>query len=82
MLYEVITVALNGIEEKVPEMPPGMVTMRIDVDTGEPVGSGSANAIFEVFEEKNAPKPPHEGPGGRSPLSTGEGNVTPAEDPF
>ncbi len=75
-------VALNGIEEKVPEMPTGMVTMRIDVDTGEPVGAGSANAIFEVFEEKNAPAPPREGPGGRSPLATGEGNVTPAEDPF
>ncbi len=75
-------VALNGIKEKVPEMPPGMVTMRIDVDTGEPVGAGSDNAIFEVFEEKNAPKSAHEGPGGRSPLNTGEGNVNPAEDPF
>jgi penicillin-binding protein 1A len=71
--------ALNGIEEKVPEMPPGMVTMRIDVDTGEPVEAGSGNAIFEVFEEKNAPKAPETGPGGRSGPT---GNVTPAEDPF
>jgi penicillin-binding protein 1A len=75
-------VALNGVEEKVPEMPPGMVTMRIDVDTGEPVGAGSGNAIFEVFEEKNAPKPPQAGPGGRPGPSSGDGNVTPAEDPF
>ena len=75
-------VALNGIEEKVPEMPPGMVTMRIDVDTGEPVGAGSDNAIFEVFEEKNAPKPAAFGnttPGANS--SQGK-TVSPAEDPF
>ncbi|MEJ2454311.1 MAG: penicillin-binding protein 1A [Candidatus Thiodiazotropha sp.] len=75
-------VALNGIQEEVPEMPPGMVTMRIDVDTGEPVGAGSGNAIFEVFEEKNAPKPPETGPGGRSGTAIGNGNVAPAEDPF
>ncbi|MEJ2466550.1 MAG: penicillin-binding protein 1A [Candidatus Thiodiazotropha sp.] len=75
-------VALNGIAEKVPEMPPGMVTMRIDVDTGEPVLSGSSNAIFEVFEEKNAPKLPQSGPGGKPGQGPGGGNVAPAEDPF
>jgi penicillin-binding protein 1A len=75
-------VALNGIEEKVPVMPPGMVTMRIDVDTGEPVSSGNSNAIFEVFEEKNAPKPPQNRPGDTSGTHPGNGNVVPAEDPF
>jgi penicillin-binding protein 1A len=73
--------ALNGIEEKVPEMPPGMVTMRIDVDTGEPVGAGNTNAIFEVFEAKNAPKPPPKGLAGASGQS-GDGSVKAAEDPF
>lgn len=75
-------VALDGVAEKVPEMPPGMVTMRIDVDTGEPVGSGSGNAIFEVFEEKNAPKLPDTHLGGKPGLRTGEGGVAPNEDPF
>ncbi len=75
-------VALDGVEEKVPEMPPGMVTMRIDVDTGEPVGANSGNAIFEVFEEKNAPTMPGKGPGGRPGQGAGSNNVTPAEDPF
>jgi penicillin-binding protein 1A len=75
-------VALNGIEEKVPEMPPGMVTVRIDVDTGEPVSAGNSNAIFEVFEAKNAPKPPQAGPGGKPGRHIGDGSVTPAEDPF
>jgi penicillin-binding protein 1A len=75
-------VALNGIEEKVPDLPPDMITMRIDVDTGEPVGAGSANAIFEVFETKNAPTPvDSRNPSGRgSTVSTG--TVAPAEDPF
>jgi penicillin-binding protein 1A len=74
-------IALNGIEEKVPELPPGMVTMRIDVDTGEPVGAGSGNAIFEVFEAKNAPKPPAKGLAGNG-ANIGEGSVKAAEDPF
>lgn len=75
-------VALNGIEEKVPEMPPGMVTMRIDVDTGEPAGAGSTNAIFEVFEEKNAPTPPDTNTSLQGDNGTGGSTVTPAEDPF
>jgi penicillin-binding protein 1A len=74
--------ALDGIEEKVPEMPPGMVTMRIDVDTGEPVGTGNGNAIFEVFEAKNAPTLPGAGVGGKPGQRAGNGSVTPAEDPF
>ena len=75
-------VALNGIEEKVPELPPGMVTMRIDVDSGEPVGSGSGNAIFEVFEAKNAPKPPDIRTPSQSSNTMGGQTVAPAEDPF
>jgi penicillin-binding protein 1A len=75
-------VALNGIKEKVPEMPPGMVTMKIDVDTGQPVGAGDSNAMFEVFEAKNAPKPPSEGTQLQGENGTGGKSVTPAEDPF
>ncbi|MEJ2693193.1 MAG: penicillin-binding protein 1A [Candidatus Thiodiazotropha sp.] len=75
-------VALDGVEEKTPDMPSGMVTMRIDVDTGEPVGAGSGNAIFEVFEEKNAPKLPTANVGGKPGQGIGGGNVNPVEDPF
>jgi hypothetical protein len=56
--------------------------MRIDVDTGEPVGAGSGNAIFEVFEEKNAPKLPSTSLGGKPGQGIGGGNVNPVEDPF
>ncbi len=75
-------VALKGVEERIPEMPPGMVTMRIDVDTGKPVGAGSGNAIFEVFEEKNAPKLPDSNSSGTPGQHTGEGGVASGEDPF
>ncbi|MCU7904351.1 MAG: penicillin-binding protein 1A [Candidatus Thiodiazotropha sp. (ex Epidulcina cf. delphinae)] len=75
-------VALNGIEEVLPEMPPGMVTMRIDVDTGEPVGVGSPNAIFEVFEVINAPKLPHDRDSDRTKESAATTNANPIEDPF
>lgn len=74
-------VALKDVKEKLPEMPPGMITMRIDVDTGEPVSANNGNAIFEIFEERTAPKPP--GAGGPSMNGTAtSGTVTPAEDPF
>ncbi len=76
-------VALNGIEEKVPDMPPGMITMRIDADTGQPAGVGDANALFEVFEIDKAPKQPGDNrrPGQRNSRGP-TGTPTPIEDPF
>ncbi|MCU7860813.1 MAG: peptidase, partial [Candidatus Thiodiazotropha sp. (ex Lucinoma kastoroae)] len=75
-------IALNGIEEILPEMPADMVTMRIDVDTGEPVGVGSPNSIFEVFEVHNAPKPPNGRNSNRGGMTGTTTTVTPTEDPF
>jgi penicillin-binding protein 1A len=74
-------VALNGIKEVIPDMPPKMVTMKIDVDTGQPVGAGSSNAIFEVFEIGKAPNLPGEGRSGLNEGNTST-NITPIEDPF
>lgn len=74
-------VALDGVEETLPEQPPGMITMRIDVDTGKPAGADQKNAIFEVFRETYAPKSSAIGPSANnnslSPIT-----VDPAEDPF
>jgi hypothetical protein len=75
-------VALNGIEEVLPEMPPDMVTMRIDVDTGQPVGVGSSNAIFEIFDVHNAPKLPSENRPGQVEGGNSQQTITPTEDPF
>jgi penicillin-binding protein 1A len=76
-------VALDGVPEEIPDLPPGMVTMRIDADTGEPVGAGDDNAIFEIFRETDLAalpsksKPSTTRPGAMTPTS-----VSPSEDPF
>ncbi len=75
-------VALDGIKETLPEQPPGMITMRIDIDTGKPVGSGQKNAIYEVFREAYAPKPPTTVAGSSDNSATTPLTVDPAEDPF
>jgi hypothetical protein len=62
-------------------MPPKMVTMLIDIDTGQPVGAGSANAIFEVFEADKAPIMQDQDQSGRIEGST-PSNISPIEDPF
>ncbi|EGV52892.1 penicillin-binding protein 1A [endosymbiont of Riftia pachyptila] len=51
-------VALEGKPESSLEMPPGMVTVRIDPETGEAVSASQKNAIFETFREQYAPTPP------------------------
>jgi penicillin-binding protein 1A len=48
--------ALKGVPEQPLEMPPGLVTIKIDPDTGEPAGAGQTNAVFEVFREENVPR--------------------------
>jgi hypothetical protein len=58
-----------------------MVTMRIDVDTGEPVGAGSTNAIFEVFEIDKAPNM-LDGRSSESIEGSTPSNISPIEDPF
>jgi penicillin-binding protein 1A len=75
-------VALNGIEEKLPDMPPGMITMRIDSETGEPVNVGQPNAIFEVFEVDKAPKQPKYDLNHATTRERNEGSVNSFEDPF
>ncbi len=76
-------IALDGITEKLPELPTGMVTMRIDVDTGKPVSAGQGNAIFEHFREAYAPAMPTNGlTQGLNGDSTELVPTNPAEDPF
>jgi len=48
--------ALKDVEEKPLKTPTGIVSVRIDPETGERVGSGNTKAIFEYFRTKNAPQ--------------------------
>ncbi|GMR07328.1 MAG: penicillin-binding protein 1A [Gammaproteobacteria bacterium] len=47
--------ALKGTAESTFEQPPGMVSVRIDPDTGELAQAGQKNAVFEIFREQYAP---------------------------
>ena len=76
-------VALEGVAEEIPELPANMVTVRINADTGEPVGAGEKNSIFEVFREsdlaglRTTSKGYNSRPGSMRPTS-----ADPVEDPF
>ena len=48
--------AMKGVPEKVKEVPPGIVTVKIDPDTGLLAAQGQPNAIFEMFRTDNIPK--------------------------
>ena len=49
--------ALKGVPETVLQQPPGIVTVRIDPESGLLVSVGFPNAIFESFRKENVPNP-------------------------
>ncbi len=49
-------VALKDVPEHPLQMPPGMITVRIDPRTGKRAGVDQQGAIFEVFRAANAPE--------------------------
>ena len=48
--------AMKGVPEKIKEVPAGIVTVKIDPDTGLLAAQGQENAIFEIFRTDNIPK--------------------------
>ncbi len=59
-------VALAGQPESVPSQPAGVVTMKIDPETGEAAVPGDPDALFEVFLAEHVPDAPATGRGGSS----------------
>ncbi|MGM0593593.1 MAG: penicillin-binding protein 1A [Pseudomonadota bacterium] len=58
--------ALRDRPEHTMEQPEGLVSVRIDAETGRYSAGDNPNAIFELFREENAPKPePGSGAGRR-----------------
>ncbi|MCB1746223.1 MAG: penicillin-binding protein 1A [Gammaproteobacteria bacterium] len=55
MWIDFMKVALDGMPEATMERPPGLVTVRIDPDTGLLAGANNPNAIFESFREGHVP---------------------------
>ena len=48
-------VALEGVPEILQPPPDGIVTVRIDPETGERALPGSRDGVFEIFRKENAP---------------------------
>ncbi|UTW47894.1 penicillin-binding protein 1A [Bacterioplanoides sp. SCSIO 12839] len=51
-------VALDGVEQRPFQQPEGIVSVRIDAETGLLATPGQDNAIFEYFREQNIPEQP------------------------
>lgn len=56
--------ALNNVPERPIEQPEGVVSVRIDPETGMQARPGQSNAIFEYFREENIPDMPLSAPHG------------------
>ena len=75
-------VALDGTNEVLPAQPPGIITMKIDVDSGKPVSADAKNAIFEIFREEYAPKLQTNTNGSTSGNDASPMTIDAKEDPF
>jgi penicillin-binding protein 1A len=56
MWIDYMAVALKGVRAQRQEPPEGLVTVRIDPQTGLLAGSGRQDAIFETFRVENVPQ--------------------------
>ncbi len=52
---DVMRAALKDVPEDTRTQPPGVVTVKIDPQSGEPAAPGNASAIFEYFLREHAP---------------------------
>ena len=55
MWIEFMSKALEGRPENLQEQPDGLVTIRIDAETGKRADLGTRNSLFELFRVENAP---------------------------
>ena len=76
MWIEFMGSALEGVPEEFLERPEGLVTMRIDPESGEAALAGDAEAIFETFRAENAPARTPTATVRSAQASSGEGGVT------
>ena len=56
MWIEFMRKALEGRPENLQEQPEGLVTIRIDAETGKRADLGTRNSLFELFRVENAPR--------------------------
>ena len=56
MWIDYMRVALDGMPENLQEQPEGLVTVRIDAETGKRADGSTARSLFELFRIENAPQ--------------------------
>jgi len=56
MWIDFMRVALDGMPENLQEQPAGLVTIRIDAETGKRADANTSKSLFELFREENAPR--------------------------
>jgi penicillin-binding protein 1A len=56
MWINFMRVALDGMPENLQEQPEGLVTIRIDAETGKRADGNTTKSLFELFREENAPR--------------------------
>jgi penicillin-binding protein 1A len=71
-------VALAGKPEKQQPRPDGLVTMKINAETGQPATDEDTNTVFEIFRKEKAPTMDVEVPV-EVPANGGENNVIPEQ---
>ncbi|MGM0450418.1 MAG: penicillin-binding protein 1A [Pseudomonadota bacterium] len=77
-------VALSGMSEKLMERPAGIVSRRIDPETGQPASTDNPDARFEIFRSRHAPEPEETNNtnGGDSRENGDDGESTPSQQLF
>lgn len=76
-------VALEGKPSSTMPQPPGIVTVKIDPDTGKRAAPGAGDAIFEIFREENTPQEVAASSGGQGGDSgDGDGDDVSAQELF
>jgi penicillin-binding protein 1A len=58
MWMDFMRVALEGVPEQLPRQPPGLVSLRINAETGEPTSADDPEAMFELFPADRVPAAP------------------------
>ena len=71
--------ALKDSPDRERPLPPGVVNVRIDPETGMLAGSRQKKAIFEYFREEHVPR---QGPDGELPGSGSQGTEELVQDIF
>jgi penicillin-binding protein 1A len=62
MWMDFMTVALKGRKEDWPERPPGLVSVRINPETGNLAAAGAPDAVFEIVQAEHVPPPDTDAP--------------------